>query len=53
MHLDDIGRGRIVATVDGPSLAKAVGVDVRFRPGEVEVHRRIQGVDVTARASWR
>ena len=48
VHLDDVGRGRIVATVDGPSLAKAVGLDVRFTPGEVQVHKRIQGVDVTA-----
>ena len=49
VHLDDIGRGRIMATVDGPSLAKAVGVDVRFSPGEVQVHKRIRGVDVTAK----
>ena len=49
MRLVDIGQGRIVATIDGPSLAKAVGVDVRFTPGEVQVHKRIQGVDVTAR----
>ncbi len=26
VHLDDVGRGRIVATIDGPSLAKAVGL---------------------------
>lgn len=49
VHLDDIGRGSVVATVDGPSLAKAVGLDVRFSPGEVQVHKRIQGVDVTAK----
>ncbi|HEV7864304.1 MAG TPA: DUF2993 domain-containing protein [Acidimicrobiia bacterium] len=48
VHLDDVGQGRMVATIDGPSLAKAVGVDVRFIPGEVAVHKRIQGVDVTA-----
>lgn len=48
VHLDDVGRGRMVATVDGPSLAKAVGLDVRFTPGEVQIHRRIRGVDVTA-----
>jgi hypothetical protein len=49
VQLEDIGEGRIVATVDGPSLAKAVGLDVRFTPGEVQVHKRIQGVDVTAK----
>jgi hypothetical protein len=49
VHLDDVGEGKIVATIDGPSLAKAVGVDVRFTPGEVEVHKRIQGVDVTGK----
>ncbi|HET9771697.1 MAG TPA: hypothetical protein VFS16_12475 [Acidimicrobiia bacterium] len=48
VRLEDIGRGTVVATVDGPSLARAVGVDVRFAPGEVTVRRRIQGVDVVA-----
>jgi hypothetical protein len=48
VHLDDVGRGRMVATVDGPSLAKAVGLDVRFTPDEVQVHKRIRGVDVFA-----
>jgi hypothetical protein len=51
VHLDDIGEGRIVATVDGPSLAKATGFDVRFKPGEVEVHQKIQGVDVVAKGT--
>lgn len=49
VHLDDVGQGKIVATIDGPSLAKAAGLDLRFAPGEVTVHERIQGVDVTAR----
>ncbi len=49
VRLDDVGQGRIVATLDGPALAKAVGLDVRFTPGEVEVHEKIQGVDVTAK----
>lgn len=49
VHLDDVGEGKIVATVDGPSLAKAVGIDVRFTPGEVQVHEKIQGVDVVAK----
>ena len=51
VHLDDIGEGRIVATLDGPSLAKATGFDVRFKPGEVEVHQRVQGVDVVAKGT--
>jgi hypothetical protein len=49
VHLDDIGTGRIVATLDGPSLAKATGFDLRFKPGEVEVHQKIEGVDVVAK----
>ena len=49
VHLDDVGQGRIVATLDGPSLARAMGIDARFTPGEVEVHQKIQGVDVTAK----
>lgn len=51
VRLEDVGRGTIEATVDGPSLARAVGVDVRFAPGEVTVRRRIQGVDVVARGT--
>lgn len=49
VRLDDIGQGKIVATIDGASLAKAIGVDVRFTPGEAEVHKRIQGVEVAAK----
>ena len=49
VHLNDVGEGDIVATVDGPSLAKATGFDVRFTPGQVEVHQKIQGVDVIAK----
>jgi LmeA-like phospholipid-binding len=50
VHVRDVGEGKIVATVDGPSLAKAIGADVRFtQAGDVEVHERIQGVDVKAR----
>jgi DUF2993 family protein len=49
VKLDDIGQGDIVATLDGPSLAKATGFDVRFRPGQVEVHQKIQGIDVVAK----
>ena len=52
VHVLDVGEGKIVATLDGPSLAKAIGADVRFTPaGEVEVHERIQGVDVKARGT--
>lgn len=49
VRLNDIGKGRIVATLDGPALAKATGHDVRFTPDEVEVHEKIQGVDVVAK----
>ena len=50
VRLFDIGRGRIEARIDGPSLARAVGVDVRFSEGSVEIRRQIRGVDVTATA---
>ena len=50
VHVRDVGRGQIVATLDGPSLAKAVGADLRFTSaGDVEVHERIQGVNVRAK----
>ena len=49
VHLDDIGQGKIVATVDGPSLARATGLDLRFSPGEVEVRKQISGVTVVAK----
>jgi len=49
VHLDHVGQGKIVATIDGPSLARAAGLDLRFTPGEVSVHEKIQGVDVTAK----
>ncbi len=46
----DVGAGRMEALVDGSSVTRAVGLDVRFADGEVEVHREIAGVDVSARA---
>jgi len=49
VHLDKVGSGKIVATLDGPSLARAAGVDMRFTPGDVTIHQKIQGVDVTAK----
>lgn len=50
VHVRDIGRGTITVTLDGPALAKAIGADVRFTStGDVEVHERIEGVDVRAR----
>ncbi|HVW33615.1 MAG TPA: DUF2993 domain-containing protein [Acidimicrobiia bacterium] len=49
VHLDDIGQGKIVATIAGPSLARATGLDLRFSPGEVEVRKQISGVAVVAR----
>jgi hypothetical protein len=45
----DVGAGRVEALVDGTSLARALGLDVRFADGEVEVHREIRGVAVSAR----
>ena len=49
VHVLDVGRGKIVVTLDGPALARAVGADVRFTSaGDVEVHERIQGVNVKA-----
>jgi hypothetical protein len=49
VHVYDIGEGKIVATIDAPALAKAVGADLRITPGEVEIHKRIEGVDVRAK----
>src|SRR5256885_927020 len=52
VHVRDVGEGTIVVTLDGPSLAKAIGADLRFtQAGDVEVHQRIQGVDVKARGT--
>jgi hypothetical protein len=45
----DVGAGRVEALVDGSSLARVVGVDLRFAEGEVEIRRRVRGVDVSAR----
>src|SRR5689334_17454016 len=33
VHLNDVGSGKLVATIDGPSLAAATGLDLRFAPG--------------------
>ncbi|HKY75714.1 MAG TPA: DUF2993 domain-containing protein [Acidimicrobiia bacterium] len=50
VHVRDVGQGQIMVTLDGPALAKAIGADVRFTSaGDVEVHERIQGVNVTAK----
>ena len=49
VRVRDVGPGTITATLDGPALAKAIGADVRFTSaGDVEVHQRIQGVNVKA-----
>lgn len=50
VEVTDVGAGRVEAFIDGPSLARATGLDLRFRDGEVEFHRTIGGVDVFARA---
>ena len=50
VHVRDVGQGTIVVTLDGPALAKAIGTDLRFTSaGDVEVHERIQGVNVKAK----
>jgi hypothetical protein len=49
VRVRDVGPGTITITLDGPALAKAIGADVRFTSaGNVEVHQRIQGVNVKA-----
>ncbi len=50
VHVRDVGQGTIVATLDGPALARAIGADLRFTSaGDVEMRERIQGVDVKAK----
>ena len=50
VHVRDVGQGTITVKLDGPALAQAIGADVRFTSaGDVEVQKRIQGVNVTAR----
>lgn len=50
VHVRDVGQGTMVVTLDGPALARAIGADLRFTSaGDVEVHERIQGVNVTAK----
>jgi len=49
VELTDIGSGRIDALFDGPSLARAAGVDLRFHEDSVEIHKRVAGTDVYAR----
>jgi hypothetical protein len=51
VHLDAVGEGKLIATVDGPSLAHAAGVDLRFTPGGAEVRRKIEGVEVTGKGT--
>jgi DUF2993 family protein len=50
VRVTDIGTGRIEALVDGPSLARAVGADLRFGDESVEIHKRVAGRDLFARA---
>ena len=54
VHVRDVGQGTLAVTLDGPSLARAIGADVRFTSaGDVEVRQRIEGVDVKAKGSSR
>jgi LmeA-like phospholipid-binding len=49
LRLVDIGEGRIDLRIDGPSLAQALGADLQFRDGSIEVRRRVGAVEVMAR----
>jgi hypothetical protein len=49
VELTDIGAGRVDALFDGPSLARATGVDLRFHEDSAEIHKRVAGTDVYAR----
>ncbi|MGH9000608.1 MAG: LmeA family phospholipid-binding protein [Acidimicrobiia bacterium] len=48
VRLLDVGRGHVEALVDGASIARATGADLRFSNGRVEIHRQVEGVDVSA-----
>jgi DUF2993 family protein len=50
VRVTDIGTGRIEALVDGSSLSRAVGADLRFGDESVEIHKRVAGRDIFARA---
>jgi hypothetical protein len=45
----DVGQGRIDLRIDGASLGRAIGADVRLMDGSVEVHKRAGALDVVAR----
>jgi hypothetical protein len=51
IRLRDLGAGEVAVDIDGSSVAKLVGRDVRFRKGSVEVHDRIAGREVVATGS--
>lgn len=48
VRLVDIGSATVEALVDGASVARATGADIRFSEGRIEVHREVGGVDVFA-----
>lgn len=50
VKLRDIGEGTVEALLDGPSVSRALGADIRFLDGEVEIHQMVAGADVFARA---
>jgi LmeA-like phospholipid-binding len=50
VRLLDVGQGRIEARLDATSLGRAAGVDLRIADGLIQVHKRVQGVDVNATA---
>ena len=50
VHVRDVGRGTITAHAGRAVAGPGVGADVRFTSaGDVEVHERIQGVNVKAK----
>jgi len=50
VRLLDVGQGRIEARLDGPSIGRALGVDLRVSDGVIQIHKQVQGVPVTATA---
>lgn len=46
----DIGRGRFAVRIDGPSLARAAGVDLLLGEGTIEIRREVGGAGVSATA---
>jgi hypothetical protein len=50
LRLLDVGQGRIEARLDGTSIGRALGVDLRFGDGVIQLQKQVQGVKVSATA---